>query len=119
MKKDYYKILGVNKDSSQDEIKKAFRKLSLKYHPDRNPGDKKAEEKFKEAAEAYEVLGNPDKKAEYDNPASQFDFRQSGGPDFGGMNIDDKFSQRLKAKFPIRVILEFDGMDTDAKFRQE
>ena len=55
MKKDYYKILGVNKDASQDEIKKAYRKLAIKYHPDKNPGDKKAEEKFKEAAEAYEV----------------------------------------------------------------
>ena len=88
-RKDYYKILGVNKDASQEEIRKAYKKLALKYHPDRNPGDKKAEEKFKEAAEAYEVLGNKEKREEYDNPHSEFDFRTSGGPDFGGMGMDD------------------------------
>lgn len=88
-RKDYYKILGVNKDSSQDEIKKSFRKLSLKFHPDRNPNDKKAEEKFKEIAEAYEVLSDPKKKEEYDNPQSNFNFGTSGGPDFGGMDMDD------------------------------
>lgn len=89
MKKDYYKILGVSKDASKDDIKKAFRKLSIKYHPDRNQGDKKAEDKFKEVAEAYEVLGDDEKRKQYDNPASNFDFRTSGGPDFGGMDIDD------------------------------
>ena len=89
MKKDYYKILGVDKKASQDEIKKAYRKLAIKYHPDKNPGDKKAEEKFKEAAEAYEVLGDEKKRAEYDNPASDFDFKMSGGPDFASMNIDE------------------------------
>jgi molecular chaperone DnaJ len=88
-RKDYYKILGVNKDASQEEIRKAYKKLALKYHPDRNPGDKNAEEKFKEAAEAYEVLGNKEKKEEYDNPHSEFDFRTSGGPDFGGMGMED------------------------------
>jgi len=87
--KDYYKILGVSKDASKDDIKKAFRKLSIKYHPDRNQGDKKAEEKFKEVAEAYEVLGDDEKRKQYDNPASNFDFYASGGPDFGGMNIDE------------------------------
>jgi molecular chaperone DnaJ len=89
MRKDYYKILGVDKNASQDDIKKAYRKLAIKLHPDRNPGDKKAEEKFKEAAEAYEVLGDEKKRAEYDNPASKFDFKTSGGPDFGGMNMED------------------------------
>ncbi len=63
---DYYKVLGVNKSASQDEIKKAFRKLAVKYHPDRNPGDKSAEEKFKEINEAYAVLSDPKKKEEYD-----------------------------------------------------
>ena len=64
--KDYYKILGVSKSASQDEIKKAFRKLAVKYHPDKNPGDKKAEEKFKEANEANEVLGDAAKRKKYD-----------------------------------------------------
>ena len=64
--KDYYKILGVEKGANADEIKKAFRKLAVKYHPDKNPGDKKAEEKFKEANEAYDVLSDPEKKKKYD-----------------------------------------------------
>ena len=65
-KRDYYEVLGVNKDASADEIKKAYRKMAMKYHPDRNPGDKEAEEKFKEVGEAYEVLSDADKKARYD-----------------------------------------------------
>ena len=62
-KRDFYEILGVNRDASDDEIKKAYRKLAMKYHPDQNPGDKSAEEKFKEINEAYEVLSDADKKA--------------------------------------------------------
>jgi molecular chaperone DnaJ len=88
MKKDYYKILGVDKNATQDEIRKAYKKLALRWHPDRNQGSKEAEEKFKEAAEAYEVLGNEDKRKEYDNPMSNFDFNM-GGPDFGGMGMDE------------------------------
>ena len=65
-KRDYYAVLGVSKDSSPDEIKKSYRKLALQYHPDRNPGSKEAEEKFKEAAEAYAVLSDTDKRAQYD-----------------------------------------------------
>jgi len=65
-KRDYYEVLGLQKGASDDEIKKAFRKMALKYHPDKNPGDKAAEEKFKEANEAYEVLSDPDKKSKYD-----------------------------------------------------
>ncbi len=65
-KRDYYDILGVPKSASADELKKAYRKLAIKYHPDKNPGDKEAEEKFKEAAEAYDVLSNPEKKSRYD-----------------------------------------------------
>jgi DnaJ-class molecular chaperone with C-terminal Zn finger domain len=63
-KRDYYEVLGVTKGASAEEIKKAYRKMALKYHPDKNPGDKQAEENFKEAAEAYDVLSNPDKKGQ-------------------------------------------------------
>ncbi|HNK40954.1 MAG TPA: DnaJ domain-containing protein, partial [Flavobacteriales bacterium] len=65
-KKDPYDILGVGRSASADEIKKAYRQMAIKYHPDKNPGDKAAEEKFKEAASAYEILSDPDKKAKYD-----------------------------------------------------
>ena len=95
MKRDYYEILGVSKSSSQDEIKKAYRKTAMQFHPDRNPGDKAAEEKFKEAAEAYEILNDSDKKAQYDRFGHNAfsGARGSGGQGFGGMNMDDIFSQ--------------------------
>jgi molecular chaperone DnaJ len=80
MKRDYYEVLGVEKNADADTIKKAYRKLALKYHPDKNPGDKEAEEKFKEAAEAYEVLSDPQKRARYD----QFGHQQPGGGFSGG-----------------------------------
>jgi molecular chaperone DnaJ len=96
-KRDYYEILGVTKTSSQDEIKKAYRKVAMQFHPDRNPGDKSAEDKFKEAAEAYEILNDPDKKAQYDrfghNAFSQGRGGGGGGYSGGGMNMDDIFSQ--------------------------
>lgn len=89
-KRDYYEVLGVDKNATPDELKKAYRKLALKYHPDRNPGDKEAEEKFKEAAEAYDVLSNPDKKTRYD----QFGMAgMDGGYAQGGMDMNDIFSQ--------------------------
>ena len=92
MKEDYYEILGVTKSASDSEIKKAYRKKALKYHPDKNPGDSSAEENFKKAAEAYEVLGNPDKRAKYDQFGhSAFD--GNGGFGAGGMNMEDIFSQ--------------------------
>ena len=92
-KRDYYEVLGVDKNASANDIKKAYRKLAIQYHPDKNPGDKEAEEKFKEAAEAYGVLSDPDKKARYD----QFGFEGvsgAGGSGFGGagMDINDIFS---------------------------
>ncbi|WP_405199493.1 molecular chaperone DnaJ [Christiangramia sp. LLG6405-1] len=93
MKEDYYEILGVSKDASAAEIKKAYRKLALKYHPDKNPGDSSAEEMFKKSAEAYEVLGNQEKRAKYDRFGHQaFDGGGFGGGS-GGMNMDDIFSQ--------------------------
>ncbi len=96
MKKDFYEILGVSKSSSADEIKKAYRKVAMQYHPDRNPGDKPAEEKFKEAAEAYEILSDADKRAQYDRFGHQaFSAGRGGGGGFsgGGMNTEDIFSQ--------------------------
>ena len=93
-KRDYYEVLEVEKTASVEEIKKAYRKKAIQYHPDKNPGDKEAEEKFKEAAEAYEVLSNADKRARYD----QFGHAgMEGAGGFGGfsgqgMSMDDIFS---------------------------
>ena len=93
MKRDYYEILGVNKSSSSDEIKKAYRKVAMQFHPDRNPGDKGAEDKFKEAAEAYEVLSDTDKKAQYDRYGHAGVTGNGRGFGGGGMNMEDIFSQ--------------------------
>ncbi|WP_445710724.1 molecular chaperone DnaJ [Flavobacterium sp.] len=97
MKKDFYEILGISKGAAADEIKKAYRKKAIQYHPDKNPGDSSAEENFKLAAEAYEVLSDPDKKARYDQYGhAAFDGGGGfGGGGFGGghMNMDDIFSQ--------------------------
>ncbi len=93
MKKDYYEILGISRTATAAEIKKAYRKKAIEYHPDKNPGDKAAEEKFKEAAEAYEILSDPDKRARYDQFGHDA-FQGAGG--FGGghhMNMEDIFSQ--------------------------
>lgn len=89
-KRDYYEILGVDKSSSQEEIKKAYRKVAIQYHPDKNPGNHEAEEKFKEAAEAYEVLSDAEKRAQYDRFGHA---RSNGGYGGGSMNMDDIFSQ--------------------------
>ena len=88
-KRDYYEILGVTKTAAEGEIKKAYRQMAMKYHPDKNHGDKEAEDKFKEAAEAYEVLSNAEKRQRYD----QFGHRaMNGGSGAGGMNMEDIFS---------------------------
>lgn len=96
-KRDYYEVLEVTKESSVEEIKKAYRKKAIQYHPDKNPGDKEAEEKFKEAAEAYDVLSNPDKRSRYDQfgHAGMSGAAGNGGPFggfSGGMSMDDIFS---------------------------
>ncbi|MBD5309495.1 MAG: molecular chaperone DnaJ [Bacteroides sp.] len=98
-KRDYYDVLGVSKSASADEIKKAYRKMAIKYHPDKNPGDKEAEEKFKEAAEAYDVLSDADKRAKYDqfghNMGPQGFGGAGGGGGFysgGGMSMEDIFA---------------------------
>ncbi len=91
-KRDFYEVLGVAKNASEAEIKKAYRKMALKYHPDKNPGDKESEDKFKEAAEAYEVLSDPQKKARYDQ-YGHAGLGGAGGFGGGGMNMDDIFSQ--------------------------
>ncbi len=96
-KRDYYEVLGVAKTATPDELKKAYRKLAIKYHPDKNPGDKEAEEKFKEAAEAYDVLSNPEKRQKYDQFGHNMGpqgFPGGGGGFYstGGMSMDDIFS---------------------------
>ena len=91
MKEDFYEILGIDKSASSAEIKKAYRKKAIEYHPDKNPGDKNAEANFKKAAQAYEILSDPNKRKQYD----QFGHAafEGGGFGSGGMNMDDIFSQ--------------------------
>ncbi len=91
-KRDYYDILGIEKNATEAEIKKAYRKMALKYHPDKNPDDKSAEDKFKEAAEAYEILSNAQKRSRYDQ-YGHAGVGGNGGFGGGGMNMDDIFSQ--------------------------
>lgn len=90
-KRDYYEVLGVEKSASADEIKRAYKKLAIKYHPDKNPGNKEAESKFKEAAEAYDVLSDEQKKAQYDRFGHE-GLKGSGGFSSGGFSFDDIFS---------------------------
>ena len=89
--KDYYKILGVSKSASQDEIKKAYRKLAVKYHPDKNPGDKTAEQKFKEISEAYEVLADPEKRSKYDSLGKDWKQYEQTGGGFGGQGSGTQY----------------------------
>ena len=92
-KRDYYEVLGVSKEATKDEIKKAYRKQALKFHPDKNPGDKKSEDNFKEAAEAYEVLSSDEKKARYDRYGhAGVGGSASGNYGGAGMTMDDIFS---------------------------
>lgn len=90
--KDYYKILGVDHNANKDEIKRAYRKLALKTHPDRNPGDKKAEEHFKDINEAYQVLSDPEKRSRYDQLGESYTQWQQGGAPAGGFRWEDWFA---------------------------
>ena len=97
-KRDYYEVLGVDKNADEKTIKSAYRKKAIQYHPDKNPGDKEAEEKFKEAAEAYDVLSNPEKRAKYDQFGHSmgpqgFPGGGAGGFHAGGFSMEDIFSQ--------------------------
>ncbi|MFN6945927.1 MAG: DnaJ C-terminal domain-containing protein [Cytophagaceae bacterium] len=92
MAKDYYSILGINRNASADEIKKAFRKLAVKYHPDKNVGNAEAEEKFKEINEAYDVLGDPEKKKKYDQYGEYWKWQHSGGGQTAGSASGDTYS---------------------------
>src|SRR3982074_1110938 len=92
-KRDYYEVLGVSKGAPAEEVKKAYRKVAMQFHPDRNPGDKAAEEKCKEAAEAYEILSDADKKAQYDRYGHAGVAGNGRGYAGSGMNMDDIFNQ--------------------------
>mgnify|MGYP003329335362 CR=1 FL=1 len=119
-KRDYYEILGVAKSASADEIKKAYRKVAMQYHPDRNPGDKAAEEKFKEAAEAYEVLSDADKRARYDRFGHQ-GMRGQDIHDFQNANVNDIFSMFgdvFAQQFGGSVFGDFFGGGTQSRQRR-
>ena len=101
-KRDYYEVLGVTKGVSEADLKKAYRKVAKKYHPDTNPGDKEAEEKFKEAAEAYAVLSDPEKRAKYDQYGHAA-FEQGGGPGgFGGFDFSEISSEICSVAAAVR-----------------
>ena len=93
MSRDYYDILGVSKDASEGDIKRSYRKMAMKYHPDRNPGDSEAETKFKESAEAYSVLSDPRKRQQYNQFGQAGVEGQQSYGGFGGISMDDIFNQ--------------------------
>jgi curved DNA-binding protein len=119
--KDYYKILGVERNSNKDEIKRAYRKLALKTHPDRNPGDKKAEERFKDINEAYQVLSDPDKRARYDQLGESYSQWQQGGAPAGGFKWEDWFTsapQRGNVRMEVGDLEDILGSEFSEFFRR-
>lgn len=131
-KKDYYKILGVKKDATSEDIKKAYRKLSVKWHPDRNQGSKEAESKFKEIAEAYSVLGDEEKRKEYDTPKSSFKFSNgfdgfddifshfsSGGFnfDFGGSSNKEVRGKNIRINLELSLEEMYSGVNKKIRYK--
>ncbi len=116
--KDYYKILGVERNASKEEIKRAFRKLALKTHPDRNPGDPKAEERFKEINEAYQVLSDPEKRSRYDQLGASYSQWQQGGAPAGGFNWEDWFTPTPGGNARVGGLEDILGGDFSEFFRR-
>jgi curved DNA-binding protein len=115
--KDYYKILGVERSASKEEIKRAYRKLAMKTHPDRNPGNAKAEERFKEINEAYQVLSDPEKKSRYDQLGESYSQWQQGGAPAGGFNWDDWVTQSPSRNVRVGGLEDILGSDFSEFFR--
>lgn len=115
--KNYYEILGVTKDASESDIKKSYRKLAMEYHPDRNPDDKSAEEKFKDVAEAYDVLGNPEKKARYDRGGNS-DLDDMINQHFAGFRQQQSIRVGPSAKLTVNITVEdvFNGVHKKIKY---
>ena len=116
--KDYYKILGVERNANKEEIKRAYRKLALKTHPDRNPGNSKAEEQFKEINEAYQVLSDPEKRSRYDQLGDSYSQWQQGGAPTGGFNWDDWFTTRPSGNVRVGGLEDILGSEFSEFFRR-
>jgi curved DNA-binding protein len=116
--KDYYKILGIERNAGKDEIKRAYRKLALKTHPDRNPGDSKAEERFKEINEAYQVLSDSEKKSRYDQLGESYSQWQQGGAPAEGFNWDDWFTPSRSDNVRVGGLEDILGDDFSEFFRR-